>query len=74
MVKQEKGGKQCRIGIRFFENIEEIKNNRLKNGKSKDRVSSEKITNMIIRHLSWKDIFQDIVNCSDEEINQYGQK
>ena len=70
---KKNGGVQCRIGTNFYKAIEEIKDLRLRNGKSKDRVSSEKITNMIIRHADWKNIFNDMVNCPEESINIYGK-
>lgn len=66
------GGFPCRIGEKFHKVIEEIKDARLRNGKSKERVSTEKITNLITRHNSWKEIFLNIVEASEEEVNEYG--
>ena len=71
--KSEKiNGKPSRIGIRFHEEIEKIKDARIKNGKSKDRVSIEKITNLITRHKLWKDISKDIIKIQEKEVEQYG--
>ena len=69
---KQNGGKQSRIGTRFFLEIENIKDLRLRNGKDKDRISTEKITNMIIKHACWKDISRDTINLSEEEIKKYG--
>lgn len=70
---KKNGGKQARVGVRFHEAIEEIVDLRLKAGTSKDRVSVEKITNMIIKHKFWKSLSQDLVNAKAEEINHYGK-
>ena len=65
---------QARIGKDFHKCMEDIKDARLKNGKSKERIPTCKITNMIIKHkgVQWKNIMHDIINASEEEINKYG--
>jgi hypothetical protein len=73
MVEKNNGGVPARIGKRFHEEIEKIKDARLKNGKSKERPSTEKITNLIVRHKeSWKYISNDIINAEEEDVNRYG--
>lgn len=66
------GGTMQRVGYKFLAAIEEIKDKRLLNGNSKERVSTEKISNMIVRHKSWKEISKHIINASGEEIEEYG--
>ena len=70
--KEKKGGVTARIGYKFSDAIEKIKYSRLKNGKSNYRISTEKITNLIVKHNSWKDISNDIVNVKSEEIEEHG--
>ncbi len=75
MAKIKKnGGVMSRIGERFYKEIERIKDERLKNGKSKDRVATEKITNLIIRHKLWKDIANEMINIDEEEVEKYGHE
>jgi hypothetical protein len=69
----ENGGRQVRVGIKFHEFMEKIQLQRIVEGTSKDKVSMEKITNMIIKHNFWKAIYQDIVHAKEEEINNYGK-
>lgn len=66
------GGILSRMGLKFHHEIEAIKDARLINGTSRERVSTEKITNLIIRHKHWKGIFEDLVKASEEEVNEYG--
>jgi len=68
----KKGGKNSRIGLKLFNEIERIKDNRLKIGTSKDRISTEKLTNMLVRHKLFSIIALDIINSPEEEINKYG--
>lgn len=72
ILKNKRGGISSRIGNKFHEKIEDIKDARLRNGKSKERVSTEKITNLIIRHKLWQSIVIDIVEADQKEIEQYG--
>lgn len=71
--KTGNGGRQARIGFNFLADIEAIKDKRLLNGKSKERISTEKITNMITRHNLWKNICGDIIEASEEELNKHGK-
>jgi hypothetical protein len=70
--KKKNGGLPARIGVRFFKEIESIKDKRLKNGKSKDRVSTEKISNLIVRHKNWLELKNDIINAGQEEVEKHG--
>ena len=75
MVKIKKnGGVMSRIGERFYKEVERIKDERLKNGKSRDRVATEKITNLIVRHKIWGDIANEIIEADEEEVNKYGHE
>lgn len=74
MNKITKKPSQARIGGRFHEEIVKIQDARLRNGKSKNRVSMEKITNMIVSHKeAWEIITKDIIQAEEEEINNYGK-
>lgn len=68
------GGVMSRIGERFYKEVELIKDKRLKNGKSKERVATEKITNLIVRHSSWPEIAKKIIESDEEEVNIYGKE
>ncbi len=75
MAKIKKnGGVMSRIGERFYKEVERIKDARLKNGKSKDRVATEKITNLIVRHKLWPDIANEIIEADEKEVNKYGHE
>lgn len=71
---KKNGGRMSRIGEKFHKAIEEIRDEKIKNktSKSRDRVSTEKITNLIIRHKHWLDISKDIVDAPEEEVQRYG--
>lgn len=72
-VKPEQvNGKASRMGQRFHEEIKAIKEARLKNGKSKELVSTVKITNLIVRHKLSKQIFNDIIKLEDSEVEEFG--
>lgn len=72
MPPLKKGGKSSRLGEMFYREIESLKDARLRNGKSKERVSTEKITNLIVRHKGWKEIAESIIEAKKEEIDKYG--
>jgi len=73
-INKSRGGVQSRIGYSFHSEIEKIIDARLLNGKSKDRVSIEKITNLIVRHKdAWSKIKLDIINAGQEEIDMHGK-
>lgn len=70
-VKMEKKyGKQARIGMRFYDEVEEIKLERIKNGKSKDKPSTEKISNLIARHKGFKKVKEDIIKLEEDLIDE----
>ena len=66
------GGIPSRIGRRFREAIEKIKDEKLRNGTSKDRLSTEKITNLITRHNNWEEIAKHIIGANKGEVDDYG--
>lgn len=62
-----------KLGVRFSEELEEIKINRIKNGVSKKMVGTERLTNMITRHVkSWDTIKKALENCKEEDIIKFG--
>ncbi len=61
------------MGKRFSEEVEKIIDKKLLNGTAKERVSIEKITNLIIRHSSWPDIANKIIKADEEEVKRYGK-
>ncbi len=77
-MEQEKkikkiGGIQTRMGFKFHREMEKIQLGRIKNGKTKEKTSIEKITNMIVRHTeAWGKISNDIINAEEEEVRKYG--
>lgn len=72
-IKSKNGGIPSRIGLKFYEEIEKIKRIRIKNEKSRDKISTEKISNLIIRHKYWEEIFNDICELEEKEIIRYGK-
>ncbi|TET07431.1 MAG: hypothetical protein E3J83_05075 [Candidatus Atribacteria bacterium] len=71
---KKNGGVMSRVGEKFYKEVERIKDARLKNGKSKDRVATEKVTNLMIRHEDWKNIATRIIEASEEEVERYGKE
>ncbi|HEC66147.1 MAG TPA: hypothetical protein ENI23_12710 [bacterium] len=69
---QKNGGLPSKIGKKFHEAIERIKDAKLRNGTLKHRLSTEKLTNLIIRHNDWEKIVSHIIAASEEEVNRYG--
>lgn len=74
MPKKETQSHQSRIGTNFFKRVEEIKDTRLTSGKDKERISSEKITNLIVKHKFWKEVEKDIINATKEEVEKHGSE
>lgn len=73
-MDETKGGIPARIGKKFYDEIERIKKERLLNNKSNKIVSTEKITNLIVRHKeSWEIIFNDIINIEDKDLERLGR-
>ena len=70
---KKNGGVSSRIGVRFYKEVEAIKDKRLRNGKSKDRVATEKVTNLIVRHKLWPEIAKEIIEADEEEVKRYGK-
>ena len=66
-------GKQSRIGQKFYNELETIKDRRLRNGKDKERMSTKVITNLIARHDSFLEIAKKIVQADEQEVKEYGQ-
>lgn len=60
------------MGERFYKEVERIKDERLANRKSKDRVATEKITNLIVRHKLWSEIAKEIIGADEKEVLKYG--
>lgn len=71
---KKNGGKISRIGEKFHKAIEKIRDMKIENktSKSRDRISTEKITNLIIRHKYWPEISKNIVDAPEEEVEKYG--
>lgn len=72
MAEKKNGGTTTRIGKRFHKEIEFVKDERLAKRKSKDRVSSEKLTNLIVRHKFWPTIKEDLIIAEQKEVDQFG--
>lgn len=66
------GGVPARVGKNFNKEIIEIQDKRLRNGKSKDRVSFEKLSNLVVRHKYWKEVKEHIIQADEEEVNEHG--
>ncbi len=71
---KKNGGKMSRIGEKFHKAIEGIRDMKVENktAKSRDKISTEKITNLIIRHKYWPEISKHIADASEEEVQKYG--
>ena len=70
---KKSGGVPSRMGERFYKEVELIKDKRLRNGKSKERLATEKITNLIVRHKLWPEIAKEIIEADEEEVKRYGK-
>lgn len=69
---EKKYGTQARIGERFSKEIEDIKIDRIKNGKSNpsNTPSTRKITDLIARHKHFNKIKDDIIELEEEKLNE----
>ena len=56
----------ARIGEHFSKEIEDIKEQRLERGIDKNRKSTRKLTNLLIKHRDWKKIKEDTININLE--------
>lgn len=72
MAIKSNGGITTRIGKKFHAEIVDIQKLRIKNDKTDEKTSIEKITNSIIRNHKWKEIKEGVANLSEEEINEFG--
>lgn len=64
------GGVPARIGKKFHTEIERIKKERIIKGKLKDIISTEKLTELIIRHKDWEKVSKDLIELSEEELKK----
>ena len=71
-LSKKNGGITTRIGKKFHSEIVDIQKLRIKNDKTDEKTSLEKITNSIIRNDLWKEIKEGISNLDEEEINEFG--
>lgn len=70
-MSKEKSYVHSKIGKQFHEELEDIKTQRIKRGTSKEKLSSEKLTNLIVRHTGgWKIMKEDLINATEEEIEK----
>jgi hypothetical protein len=65
-----KYGVQQRVGERFVEEVDDIKIERIKNKKSKEKPSTKTISNLIVRHKNFKKIKEDIIYLEEEKLNE----
>ena len=70
--KAKNGGVQSRLGHRFCNELEKIKDAKLRNGTAKDRISTEKISNLIVRHNNWEEIKKHIIEADEREVREFG--
>lgn len=59
-----------RIGVDFNNEIEEIKEERLKLGIDKIKKSTRKLTNLIIKHRDWEYIKEDLIKLNLDNKNE----
>ena len=69
---KKSGGIMSRMGEKFYKAVETIIDKKLLNGTARERVSVEKITNLIIRHDRWPEIAEKIIKADAEEVKKYG--
>ena len=39
-----------------------------------ERVSTEKVTNLIVKHRFWEEVEKDIINATQEEVEKHGSE
>lgn len=61
-MKQEEKDKVKRVGANFQKELDEIKKENKKRFKSKNKPSNGEITNMIVKHNSWEQTKEDLIN------------
>lgn len=69
-MEKNKYGVQQRVGHRFDKELEEIKVARIKNKKSKEKVSTAKISNLIVRHKNFQKIKEDIIELEEDKFDE----
>lgn len=69
-MDKKKYGVQQRVGHRFDQELEDIKVARIKNNKSKEKISTAKISNLIVRHKSFKKIKEDIIELEEDKLDE----
>lgn len=69
-MDKTKGGVPARLGKKFHEEIEQIKKSRLFNNNSDKLLSTEKITDVIVRHKLWPQISKDMIEEPEETFNK----
>lgn len=65
-MEKNKYGVQQRVGHGFDKECEDIKVARLNNKKSKEKISTAKISNLIVRHKNFKEIKKDLIEIEEE--------
>lgn len=64
------GNVTTRIHPDFKEELLEIKKERIENGMDKKKKSDRVITKLIIKHNSWEDIKEDIIEAENEKFEE----
>lgn len=57
----------ARLGEKFSEEIEEIKEERLKSGIDEKKKSTRRLTNLIVKHSAWPIIKKDTIELKLED-------
>lgn len=70
MCKDKEYGKMARIGIRFHGEVKDINKKRILKGKSEDKISIEKISNLIVKHKDFNQIKKEIIELDEEVIEE----
>ncbi len=66
--KKETQTVTARIGLNFADEIEEIKQERVKRGIDKKKKSTKRLTNLLVLHKAWEKIKNDTIEVNlDEE-------
>lgn len=65
-----KGGLPARIGIKFHSEMERIRRAKKDNGTSRNEISTEKVSNIIIRHKAWPEIVEDIIETDESKLKE----
>lgn len=71
-MTEEKKEKIIRVGTNFADQINEIRNERLKRNIDKKKISDRKITGLIPKHNFWGKIKEDLINFKFPDKNKKG--